>query len=68
MLNFILNKAILLNWNSLAVLFLDPERAFTEDSITSREYNIRASSIQLLKMFITYIDEEKMTKLIEQLL
>ncbi|EAS07421.1 hypothetical protein TTHERM_00571570 (macronuclear) [Tetrahymena thermophila SB210] len=66
-IEFLLKKVLKLNWSQLAMINLEPERAFSEDK-GSDMTGIRKAGVNLLIVFMQSVNEEKMLELINQLL
>lgn len=56
-----------MNWNQLAVISMEPERAFSEDE-GDEVSGLRHAGVNLLSVMITSVNEEKMMELLNDLL
>jgi hypothetical protein len=69
LIEFMLSKMVVLRWHDIHTLLTDSEKAYNDaNNGPSREVTIRGSAVALLSTFYEFIDDQKLTELVDNML
>lgn len=68
LINFLLNKALMLSPINIFNMRTNPEEYFIENNDSGIDYDLRNSGLELFKSFLLYVNPEGITKIIQNML